>query len=99
LVPRAFAIHWNEIRYPKTPYISIEAKLFQTPDMGQSGFGIHLILPVDFPYPKDWLGHPLYPLAQLDSASNSEMNDGVIFYKFKINITKDGVIAHKVLPS
>jgi uncharacterized protein YwqG len=66
LVPRAFAIHWNEIRYPKTPYISIEAKLFQTPGMGQSGFGIHPILPLDYPYPKDWLGHPLYPLAQFN---------------------------------
>lgn len=65
-VPRAFALHWNEIRQPKKTFISIEATQITQPVMGRSGFLVPPMLPVDFPYPLDWLKHPLYPLAQIN---------------------------------
>jgi uncharacterized protein YwqG len=65
VVPRAFALHWNEIRQPKKPFISIEATQITKPVIGRSGFLVPPMLPVDFPYPLDWIKHPLYPLAQI----------------------------------
>lgn len=65
-VPHAFAIHSNEIRQPKKSFISIEATQITQPTMGRNGFMVPPMLPVDYPYPLDWLKHPLYSLAQIN---------------------------------
>lgn len=65
-VPRAFALHWNEIQQPRTPCIKVVATPGKKPVFGQSSFGAFPLLPVDFPYPIDSSGNPLYPLAQIN---------------------------------
>jgi uncharacterized protein YwqG len=66
MVPRAFSLHWEEINAPKKPYISIKAEQVEKPVFGHSCFGYYPLLPLNFPYPKDSWGKPLYPLAQIN---------------------------------
>jgi uncharacterized protein YwqG len=66
LVPRAFALHWKEIQKPKTSFIKVTTAPFKGPHFGQSSFGAFPLLPIDFPYPMDSSGNPLFPLAQIN---------------------------------
>lgn len=64
-IPRAFALHWNEIQSVKKKYISIVA-ITEQPSIEQSHFGFRPMLPIGFTYPTDAFHHPLYPLAQIN---------------------------------
>ena len=63
---RALASYWPEIEKTKLPYISIDATPKEDLALEQSKFGHFPCMPIDFEYPTDIAGRPMYPLAQIN---------------------------------
>lgn len=65
-VPQAFALDWPLIEKTKLPCISITATASEELALEQSKFGHYPCMPLDFDYPLDSRGKPMYPLAQIN---------------------------------
>lgn len=65
-LPKALAEYWPAIEKTKRPFVEINAIPGLPSTTRQSSFGYFPALPLGFPYPKDFFGNWMYPLAQIN---------------------------------
>lgn len=66
MLPKALAMHWEELAKGKVSYIKIEATPGKPLNVQESSFGYYPCMPKYFPYPVDSNNKYMYPLAQIN---------------------------------